>query len=70
MRRFVPIAIAALPTAVLTQLIYPAYYDQVLTLQPWMLVVLTLRNVLEVGILAWTVVELVRMGRGAGRMDA
>ncbi|QZQ54160.1 hypothetical protein KZI27_12565 [Curtobacterium sp. TC1] len=69
-RRFVPIAIAALPTAVLTQLIYPAYYDQVLTLQPWMLVVLTLRNVLEVGILAWTVVELVRMGRGAGRMDA
>ncbi|MBF4608472.1 glycosyltransferase 87 family protein [Curtobacterium sp. VKM Ac-1393] len=69
-RRFVPIALAALPTAVLTQLIYPGYYDQVLTLQPWMLVVLTVRNVLEVAILAWTVVELVRMGRSAGRMDA
>ncbi|WP_185022924.1 glycosyltransferase 87 family protein [Curtobacterium sp. PhB115] len=69
-RRFLPIAVAALPTAVLTQLIYPAYYDQVLTLQPWMLVVLTLRNVLEVAILAWTVVTLVRMGRHAGRMDA
>ncbi len=61
-RRFVPVAIAALPTAVLTQLVYPGFYDQVLTLQPWILVVLTVRNALEVAALVWAVVVLVRMG--------
>lgn len=65
-RRFLPVAIAALPMAVLTQVVYPGYYDQLLTLQPWMLVVLTLRNVLEVGVLVWSVVAIVRLGRGAG----
>jgi hypothetical protein len=65
-RRFVPIAVLALPMALLTQLIYPGYYDQVLTVQPWILVVLTVRNVLEVAILVWSVVVLVRIGRSAG----
>ncbi|MBT1546855.1 glycosyltransferase 87 family protein [Curtobacterium aurantiacum] len=64
-RRFVPIAVLALPMALLTQLVYPGYYDQVLGVQPWILVVLTLRNVLEVAILVWSVVVLVRMGRSA-----
>ncbi|QQD75042.1 DUF2029 domain-containing protein [Curtobacterium sp. YC1] len=61
-RRFVPVALLALPTALLTQLIYPGYYDQVLAVQPWILVVLTLRNVLVVAAMVWGVVVLVRMG--------
>lgn len=71
-RRFVPIAVTALPMALLTQVIYPGYYDQLLGVQPWILVVLTVRNVLEVAILVWSVVVLVRMGRaaGSGRVSA
>ncbi len=32
--RFLPVAAAMLPMAFLTQLVYPAYYDQVLAVQP------------------------------------
>lgn len=60
-RRFLPVAVAALPMAFLTQLIYPGFYDQVLSVQPWILVVLTVRNLLEVAVLVWAVVLLVRM---------
>ncbi|MBT2503697.1 glycosyltransferase 87 family protein [Curtobacterium sp. ISL-83] len=63
--RFLPVAVAVLPMALLTQVIYPGYYDQVLTVQPWVLVVLTLRNLLEVAVLVWTVVAIVRLGRSA-----
>ncbi len=80
-RRFLPVAVAAIPMALLTQVIYPGFYDQVLTVQPWILVVLTLRNVLEVAVLVWSVVAIVRLGvrarvtsvpvvPAAGRMDA
>ncbi|MFJ3033835.1 glycosyltransferase 87 family protein [Curtobacterium pusillum] len=80
-RRFLPVAVAAIPMALLTQVIYPGFYDQVLTVQPWILVVLTLRNALEVAVLVWSVVALVRLGvrarvtsvpvvPAAGRMDA
>lgn len=64
-RRFLPIAVAALPMALLTQIVYPGFYDQVLTVQPWVLVVLTLRNALEVALLVWSVVALVRLGLSA-----
>lgn len=80
-RRFLPVAVAAIPMALLTQVIYPGFYDQVLTVQPWVLVVLTLRNALEMGVLVWSVVAIVRLGVRAratavpvvpagGRMDA
>ncbi|MFJ4297257.1 glycosyltransferase 87 family protein [Curtobacterium sp. NPDC089689] len=69
-RRFLPIALLALPTAFLTQVIYPGYYDQLLTVQPWILVVLTLRNVLEVVVLVWGIVGLVRLGRLGPRSGA
>ena len=80
-RRFLPVAVAAIPMALLTQVVYPGFYDQVLTVQPWILVVLTLRNALEVGVLVWSVVAIVRLGLGArttsvpvvpaaGRMEA
>ncbi|MDR6171963.1 glycosyltransferase 87 family protein [Curtobacterium sp. SORGH_AS_0776] len=65
-RRFLPVAVAAIPMALLTQVIYPGFYDQVLTVQPWVLVVLTVRNALEVGVLVWSVVAIVRLGVGAG----
>lgn len=61
--RFLPVAAAMLPMAFLTQLVYPAYYDQVLAVQPWILVVLSLRNAIEVAVLVWAVVVLVRMWR-------
>ncbi len=64
-RRFLPIAVVALVTAALTQAIYPAYYDQVLTVRPGILVVLTLRNVLEVVLLVWSIVGVVRLGTRA-----
>jgi hypothetical protein len=69
-RRFLPVAVAAIPMALLTQVIYPGFYDQVLTVQPWILVVLTLRNALEVGVLVWSVVAIVRLGLGAARPAA
>ena len=64
-RRFLPVALGVLPMAVLTQVVYPGYYDQLLAVQPWIVVVLTVRNVLEVAVLVWSVVVLVRLGRGA-----
>ena len=61
--RFLPVAAAMLPMAFLTQLVYPGYYDQVLAVQPWILVVLSVRNALEVAVLVWAVVVLVRIWR-------
>ncbi|WP_220034844.1 glycosyltransferase family 87 protein [Curtobacterium sp. MCPF17_031] len=61
--RFLPVAAAMLPMAFLTQLVYPGYYDQVLAVQPWILVVLSVRNALEVAVLVWAVVVLVRLWR-------
>lgn len=59
--RFRGVAIFALPLAALTQLVYPWFYDGVLALEPLMLGVLTLRNLLEVALLGWTVRELLRL---------
>jgi hypothetical protein len=60
-RRFLPVAVAALPMALLTQLVYPHFYDQVVGVHPWIIGVLTVRNLLEVAVLVWAVVLLVRM---------
>lgn len=74
-RRFLPVAIGLLPLALLTQVIYPGFYDQLLAVRPWMVSVLTVRNVLEVVVLVWAVVVLVRLvrrspGRSPGRASA
>lgn len=45
-------------TAGLTQIIYPYLYNWLLATDPSMLVVLSLRNLLEFVILAWAVIEL------------
>lgn len=61
-RRYrVPIALT-MTTAVLTQFIYPYLYFAVLDLNPAMLAVLTLRNLLLIALFVWAVIALVRHG--------
>jgi hypothetical protein len=58
-------AILVTITAALTQVIYPFFYDYVLTAQPAILVVLTVRNLLFFVILGWAVVALLRTTHSA-----
>ncbi|MDM7890450.1 hypothetical protein [Curtobacterium caseinilyticum] len=72
-RRFLPVAIGVLPMAVLTQVIYPGFYERLLSVAPWIVTVLTVRNTLELAVLVWAVVVLVRLVRRPGlpvRADA
>jgi hypothetical protein len=55
--------IASLAVALLTQLIYPTFYDALLELAPALLVVLTLRNALYVVLLVWALARLARLVR-------
>ncbi len=63
---FVVPAALALVTAALTQVVYPVLYGNLLSLEPWMLVALTTRNLLYVALLAWAVGQLVRLSWHAG----
>lgn len=56
-------AIVGLAIALLTQAIYPFFYLDLLSLQPWMVVVLSLRNALEFVLLGWAVFAVVRNPR-------
>ncbi len=58
-RAFRTPAILALGIAALTQVIYPYLYFDLVTLQPGMLVALTLRNILEFVLLGWAIRALV-----------
>ena len=65
----------AVGIAALTQLIYPWFYDDLLRVEPWMLVVITLRNLGEIALLVVACVVLwrlggVRRGPAADRMSA
>ena len=53
-------ALLALVTAGLTQLIYPTLYGRLLTLDPTLVLVLTLRNLLLLALFVWAIVLLVR----------
>jgi hypothetical protein len=53
--RFAPVAIVALVMAALTQVFYPFYYNLILELNPLMVVVMTVRNALEIAVLAMAV---------------
>jgi hypothetical protein len=48
-------------TAVLTQLIYPYFYNELLSLNPVMLITLTTRNFLLFVLLGWAVEKLIRL---------
>jgi hypothetical protein len=64
-RRFALPAWLVLASTVLTQLIYPWFYDAMLALNPAMLAVLTARNALELAVFAWALVALWRLGSTA-----
>jgi hypothetical protein len=61
-------AIVVLVIALLTQVIYPMFYGNVLALDPVLLAVLTVRNLLLFALLGWAIVVLVRLVRG-GKLD-
>ena len=54
-------SVLILVIAGMTQVIYPFFYNEVLSLNPGLLVILTLRNLLLVLLLGWTVGALWRM---------
>jgi len=56
-----PAAITLLMAA-LTHLVYPYFYDGLLATTPVMVFVLTLRNLLELVLLVWMIVRIVRLG--------
>lgn len=60
-------ATLALAAALLTQLVYPILYQGILVPQPIAVVILTLRNLLLVALLAWTVVRVARLTPPARR---
>jgi hypothetical protein len=56
--RFRVPAVLALIAAGLTQVIYPWFYEGVTSPTPWVIAVLTLRNGIELALLAWSLIEL------------
>jgi hypothetical protein len=62
-------AILALVIAALTQVLYPYLYLELLYLNPLMLSVLTVRNILEFVLLGWAVVAVVRAPSQPGADD-
>lgn len=56
-------AVLALVTAALTQVVYPVLYASLLSLEPFMLTVLSARNLLYVALLGWAVWQLVALCR-------
>jgi hypothetical protein len=61
-RRFALPAWLVLASTLLTQLIYPWFYDALLALHPLMLVAISARNALELTIFAWALAALWRAG--------
>ncbi|WP_082717125.1 glycosyltransferase 87 family protein [Microterricola viridarii] len=57
-------AALALTLAALTQLIYPYLYGALLAAEPWMVFVITLRNLLELVLLGWAVRAVFLSNRG------
>ncbi|MDF2581221.1 MAG: hypothetical protein K0S49_2800 [Microbacterium sp.] len=60
-RRWWRPAVLTLVVLVLTQLIFPFWYDAILALMPAGVALLVVRNVLLVGLFAWVVVRLARV---------
>ena len=58
-------ALLALALAALTQLVYPYLYDWLLVAHPLMILVLTVRNLLEFVLLGWALFTLYQLGRPA-----
>ena len=66
-RRFASIAVVSLIAILLTQLIYPWIYDDIISARPMGLVVLTVRNLLELALFVWALDLVARpVSRGVG----
>lgn len=63
-------AVLLLIIAVLTQLIYPFFYDDVILLHAPMLVILTIRNLLLIVLFAWAIAALARLRPGPDRLPS
>ncbi|MET0725913.1 MAG: glycosyltransferase family 87 protein [Leifsonia sp.] len=63
-RRYRLPALAALALAGLTQSIYPYLYDWLLIADPALVTLVTVRNLLEIGLLVWAVVAVWKSGSG------
>ncbi len=61
--RFIPLAVLALASTLLTQMIYPWMYDDVLDVKPLALTLLTLRNLSEVVLFAYAFALVARKRR-------
>jgi hypothetical protein len=61
-------SLVVLVIALLTQLVYPLFYGNVLGLDPVLLTVLSMRNLLLFVLLGWAIVVLVRLARG-GKLE-
>lgn len=59
-------AAGLLITALLTRLVFPIGYPELLDGSAWVVVVLVVRNLLVVALLGWTLWQLVRIGSGVG----
>ena len=62
-------ATLSIAIAVLTQLVYPFFYDRLLFADPLVVAIVSARNLLVVTLLVWAIVELVRLGRPAFRLS-
>jgi hypothetical protein len=65
--RFVPLAVACLVLLFLTQLIYPWIYDDLLEATPRAVIMITARNLLELGVWIWSLSLVVRRPQRSGR---
>ncbi|MGJ8722279.1 MAG: hypothetical protein ACSHW9_10575, partial [Salinibacterium amurskyense] len=61
-------ATLSIAIAVLTQLVYPFFYDRLLFADPLLVAIVSARNLLLVTLMVWAIVELVRLGRPAFRL--
>jgi hypothetical protein len=69
-RTMTPAAVVAMPIAVMTQLLFPWFYRQMLRADPAVLTFLTARNLLEVALLGWTFVTLAVVATHRGTVVA
>jgi hypothetical protein len=63
-------AILVLVIAALTQILYPINYYNYLTLNPLLVVVVTVRNIMLFVLFGWTIRALLRFVRPAGRRES
>jgi hypothetical protein len=63
-------AVVALGMALLTQLVYPYFYNGLLATTPVMVLVLSVRNLLELVLLGWMIVRIWKLGHsGPNRLE-